>query len=172
VDIDLPERLMSLGGQGMTAQEAGKLIEAKVEFPALPGRDFPLTLKSFSTAANPTARTFRVTFLLTPPEGSNVLPGMTGTVLVRRVGTAAVIEESLFEVPVGAVGTWENEAVLWKLDAATMTAQPVVVELEGPVGESMRVRTEGVKPGDEIITTGVRMLFPGRQVSRMAAAPR
>jgi multidrug efflux system membrane fusion protein len=169
VDIDVPERLMTLGEQGMTAEQARNLLEAKVEFPALAGRHFPLVLKSFRTAAETTARTFRVTFSLIPPEGTNILPGMTGTVLLRRTGQAATVEESLFEVPVTALGTWETETVVWRLDEESMTAQPVVVELEGPVGDAMRVRAEDLQPGTEIITTGVRMLFPGRPVSRLAA---
>jgi RND family efflux transporter MFP subunit len=168
VDIDVPERLMTLGGQGMTSEQARELLEAKVEFPALPGRDFPLELKSFSTAASTTARTFRVTFLLTPPEGANVLPGMTGTVLVRRRGSAAEAVDALFEVPVTAVGTWEGQAVVWRLDEETMTAHPVPVEMEGPIEDRMRVRSDGLAAGQEIITTGVRMLSPNRPVSRLA----
>lgn len=173
VDIDVPERLMTLGDHGMNVEEGRAVIEAMVEFPSVPGRQFPVELKSFRTAADATARTFRVTFVFTPPEGLKVLPGMTGTVLLRRKGeTAEPVVDSIFDVPVTAVGSWENAAVLWRLNAETMTAEPVPVELEGPVGESMRVRSEGLAPGEEIITTGVRMLFPGRPVSRLDPAPR
>jgi RND family efflux transporter MFP subunit len=173
VDIDVPERLMTQGEQHITAEQAREKIEAKVEFPALSGRQFPLSLKSFRTAAESSSRTFRVTFLLAPPDGFSILPGMTCTVLLRRTGAQeSVTEESVFEVPVTAVGTLDNQTVVWRLDPDTMTAQPQVVELEGLLGESIRVRSEVLSPGEEIITTGVRMLFPGRVVSRLAPAPR
>lgn len=174
VDIDVPERLMSLGGQGMTAEQARELLEAKVEFPALQGREFPLVLRSFRTDADPTARTFRVTFLLIPPEGSNVLPGMTGTVRVRRTGgEAAEVRESVYEVPVNAIGSLDNQTVVWRFEEvgeAAGTAQPVVVDLDGVVGDRMRIVSSDLAEGQEIITTGVRMLFPGRPVSRLAPA--
>jgi RND family efflux transporter MFP subunit len=171
VDIDLPEQFMSLGEQGLTAEAARESVEAQAEFPALPGQNFPLVLKSFRTVANPTARTFRVTFLLTPPAGSNILPGMTTTVLVRRKGPLAQArEESVFEVPVQAVGTWENQPVVWVLEAEKSTAQPAIVELIGPVGSSMRIRSTQLEVGAEIITTGLRQLYPGREVARLAPA--
>lgn len=173
VDIDVPERLMTLGNQGLTAAEAREAIEAEVEFPALPGRRFPLVLQSFRTEASRSARTFRVTFLLTPPAGSNILPGMTGTVLIRRLDPGAVsARDSIFEVPVQAVGSWENQPVLWLFEPETSTAQPLPVELDGPLGASMRVRSESLKPGQEIITTGLSQLFPGRPITRLAPAPR
>lgn len=172
VDIDIPEQFMTLGEQGLTAEAAREAIEAQVEFPALPGQSFPLVLKSFRTAANPTMRTFRVTFLLTPPSGSNILPGMTSTVLVRRRGTAeSKSQEGIFEVPVQAIGSWENQPVVWVFDPSTSTAQPVPVELEGPVEAKMRLRSDQLQAGAEIITTGLRQLFPGRSVTRLAPAP-
>jgi len=173
VDIDVPERLMTQGEQNVTAGQARKQIEAKVEFPALPGMQLPLELKSFRTDADPTARTFRVTFLLQPPDGFSILPGMTCTVLLRRISApTATTELAVYEVPVNAVGTLENSTVVWLLDPGSMTAKPVAVELEGLVEDTMRVRSEELSAGDEIIITGVRMLFPGRSVSRLAPAPR
>ncbi|MEX1119452.1 MAG: efflux RND transporter periplasmic adaptor subunit, partial [Terrimicrobiaceae bacterium] len=46
VDIQLPESDMSLGAQNVTAENARERLEAKVEFPAIPGRTFGLELKS------------------------------------------------------------------------------------------------------------------------------
>jgi len=173
VDIDVPERLMTQGEQNVTAGQARKQIEAKVEFSALPGMQLPLELISFRTDADPTARTFRVTFLLQPPDGFSILPGMTCTVLLRRIAAPTTTTElAVYEVPVNAVGTLENNTVLWLLDPGSMTAKPVAVELEGLVGDKMRVRSDKISAGDEIIITGVRMLFPGRPVSRLAPAPR
>ena len=166
VDIEVPERLMMAGAQGITADNAREMLEGKVEFSSAPGRVFDLTLKSFSTEATPAARTFRVTFTLVPPEGVNILPGMTSTVLLRRRGVEEIVETGVFEIPVVAVGAVESAPVVWKLDADTLTVTPVRVEMAGAAGPSMRVRAEQLAAGDEIVVSGVRFLSDGMKVSR------
>ncbi len=168
VDIEVPERLMTMGGQGITAENARELLEGKVEFPAVAGRVFDLTLKSFSTEASPAARTFRATFTLVPPEGVNILPGMTSTVLVRRRGGAEEPPAAgTFEVPVQAVAAVEGRPILWKLNPDGATVAAVKVDLVGPSGQSMRVRSEALQPGDEVVVSGVRFLSEGMKVSRL-----
>lgn len=171
VDIEVPERLMSLAGQGVTAESARDLLEGRVEFSAIPGQTFPLQLKSFSTEATPAARTFRVTFTLHPPPGSNVLPGMTCTVLLRRTGgEQAQQEPGLFEVPVQSVSTTEGGSAVWKVSPGDSTVRRVPVELLEPVGQSLRIRSNGLNSGDEIVVSGVRFLSEGAQITRMNEA--
>jgi RND family efflux transporter MFP subunit len=165
IDIDVPEQVMTLGWQGVTAEHAAEKIEAVAEFAALPGLRVPLRLASFSTAASPTTRTFRVTFLFDPPEGHSVLPGMTCTVLARRVGEGVVVEE-IFQVPVSAVDLRSEGALVWRLDAESMVVQPVAVELETPQGDFHRVRSAELQPGDELVSAGVRFLAEGMPVRR------
>jgi RND family efflux transporter MFP subunit len=171
VDIQIPEADMSLAGQGVTAEEAQQLIEAKVEFPAIPGRTFPLKLNSFSTEATPSARTFRVSFTLYPPEGQNILPGMTCTVLVRPIGQTAAkpSEAGAFEIPVRAVATANGKSSVWKLNAKSLQVSRVEVEMLGVTGDTVKVRATALAPGDEIVTAGVRFLSDGMKVQRMPA---
>lgn len=166
IDIDVPEQVMTVGWQGVTADTAEQQIEALAEFPSLPGLQVPLRLQSFSTAASPTTRTFRVTFVFDPPEGSNVLPGMTCTVLARRVGSAALVEE-IFSVPVTAVDMQPDGPQVWRVDPATMTVQALAVELETPQGDFHRVRSAELQPGDELVSAGVRFLVGGMPVRRL-----
>jgi len=172
VDIQVPESDMSAVGRGITAETARDLLEAKVEFPAIPGRQFDLDLHSFTTEASPSARTFRVTFYLYPPEGVNILPGMTCTVLLRLKNQLEpqAVEVGVFQVPVRAVSTGESKGVVWKLDPATMQVSRVDVELLALTGDSIGVRGASLAPGDEIVTTGVRFLSPGMKVRRMQSA--
>jgi RND family efflux transporter MFP subunit len=173
IDIEVPEQVMTLMVPGATAENARELLEAKAEFPALPGRRFDIALKSFSTAATEAARTFRVSFDLDPPADANILPGVTCTVLVRsrNVGEASP-EAGVFEVPMQAVATAQGAAVLWRLDPGSLTVAPVSVELLGPAGQSMRVRSVDLKSGDEIVIAGVRFLSDGMQVGRAAPPAR
>jgi RND family efflux transporter MFP subunit len=172
VDIEIPERLMTWTTQGITVEKAREILEAQVEFPAVPARIFDLELESFSTEATPAARTFRVSFKLVPPEGINILPGMTSTVLLRLRGEQSRPEEvpDVFEVPVPSVGTVDGRAVVWRLDPAAMTVEALPVELLSPAGQTMRVRGQTLRPGDEIAVSGVRFLSDGMEVARRPGA--
>jgi membrane fusion protein, multidrug efflux system len=168
VDIDVPEQVMTRAEQGVTADNARDLLEGVVEFATLPGRRFPLVLKSFSPAASPTARTFRVTFTLEPPEGSNILPGMTCTVLVRVRGAgAAESADRVFTVPVQAVAAQGETSAVWVLNPETMTVSSVPVTVEALKGDSMVIRSGALHDGAEIVTTGIRFLEDGMLVGRL-----
>ena len=173
VDIEVPEQLMARVATGLTEENAKEKLEARAEFPAIPGRTFDLVLKSFSTEATDAARTFRVTFDLAPQPGVNILPGMTCTVLLRdRTVVAQVAEVGIYSIPPQAVGALDGAAVVWRLDPATMTVSAVPVELVGPEGTSMRIRSEKLQPDDEVVTSGIRFLSEGMQVARMASSAR
>ncbi len=171
VDIHVPEADMSMAGRGITAEEARDLIEAKAEFPAIPGRTFPLELNTFSTEANASSRTFRVSFILYPPEGQNILPGMTCTVMTRLISRteARPAESGVFQIPVRAVATADGKSAVWKLDPKTMQVSRVEVEMLAVTGESVNVRGAALAPGDEIVTAGVRFLSDGMKVQRLPA---
>lgn len=171
VDIEVPEADMSVAERGITARNARDLLEARAEFPTIPDRQFDLELKSFSTEATPSARTFRVTFNLYPPEDQNILPGMTCTVLLRPMSRLAAqpAEEGIFQVPVRAVSTAGGKSSLWRLDPASMQVSRVDVEMLGPSGDSMRLRGGTLTPNDEIVISGVRFLSDGMKVRRMQA---
>ena len=169
VDIQVPEADMSAAERGITARNARDLLEAKAEFPTIPNQQFDLELKSFSAEATAVTRTFRVTFNLYPPEGQNILPGMTCTVLLRprnRV-SGQPAEEGVFQVPVRAVSTADGKSSLWKLDPTSMQVSRVDVDMLGVAGDSMRVRSAALAPNDEIVTSGVRFLSEGMKVRRM-----
>lgn len=173
VDIEVPEQSMALLGMGVNVEEARGRLEAKVEFPAVPGRYFELSLKSFQAAATEVARTFRVTFDLVPPTDVNILPGMTCTVLVRQLGEPeAAVEAGVYEVPNQALGVVDGTSVLWRLNPETLTVSSVPVEMLGPVGQSLRVRAPGLHAGEEIVISGVRFLSEGMKVGRMAGSVR
>jgi RND family efflux transporter MFP subunit len=171
IDIHVPEADMSAADRGITARNARYLLEAKAEFPTIPNQQFDLELKSFSTEATPSARTFLVTFLLYPPEGQNILPGMTCTVLLRSQSrvNAQPAEEGVFQVPLRAIATVEGRSSLWKLNPASMKVSRVEVKMLGVSGDSISVRGAALAPNDEIVTSGVRFLSEGMKVRRMQA---
>lgn len=171
VDIQVPESAMALVAAGITAETAASQLEAVVEFPVLPGQTFPLYLESFSTEATASARTFLVTFNLLPPPDRNILPGMTCTVLLRAKPSdeGAMPSPGVFEVPVNAIGNHDGKSIIWILNPESLTVKSLAVELIGPTGDGMQIRSDTLQAGDEVVSTGVRFLSEGMTVRRMAA---
>lgn len=174
VDIQIPETDMALASQGVTAENAREKLEARVEFPSIPGRQFDLELQSFSTEATRAARTFRVTFYLHPPEGQNILPGMTSTVLLRIKDSkdAQPMDAGVFVVPTSTIATIEGGSWVWKLDAESMAVSRVKVDIVAPTGNGMQIRSADLQIGDELVSSGVRFLSDGMTVRRMPAPNR
>jgi RND family efflux transporter MFP subunit len=169
IDIQLPENLMSGLNRNATVAEIQPQIEAKAEFAALPGQSFDLTLFSFSTRASAASRTFLVSFVFNPPDDSNILPGMTSTVRLRFKDQAAAAPEgpATYSVPVQAVLSSEGKSWVWRWDEKTGKVSRVSVELVGPAGDSMQIRSDSLKDGDELVSSGVRLLSEGMQVRRL-----
>lgn len=169
IEVQVPEVLMAGVGANTTATEADKLIEAFVEFAAVPGERFPLTLRSFSTQANPSSRTFPVTFVLHPPANRNILPGMTCTVSLRfrNPDGTPIQQPGLFQIPVRALLTAEGMPWVWRWDAKTGKVARMPVEVVALTGEYVQIRADGLKAGDELVASGVRFLSEGDTVSRM-----
>ncbi len=169
IDINLPERDMSLANRGITVNEAREMIEARAEFGSLPGKQIGLLLESFATRANPASRTFTVSFSFNPPEGGNILPGMTGTVLLRfrDRGAASTSDPHVFEVPIQAISTEANKTWVWRLDPKSMKVSRIPVEMLGIAGSSARIRSDQLGGGDELASSGVRFLTEGMAVRRL-----
>lgn len=169
IDVQIPESLMALVNRDTSAAEARKLVEARAEFAALPGEQFPITLRSFATRANPSSRTFLVSFDLTPPDDRNILPGMTSTVQLRfrNPNGTPIIEPGIYEIPVRALGTDAGQTWVWRWNAQTGIVSRVPVEMLGLVGEFVQIRAIDLKPGDELVASGVRFLSEGATVRRL-----
>ena len=173
IEVQVPEALMTILSASTTAAEANTLVEANVLFAAVPGERFPLTLRSFSTQANPSSRTFPVTFILHPPEDRNILPGMTCTVNLRfrNPDGTPVQQPELLQIPAHALVTTDGTSAVWRWDAATGRVSRVPVEMVALTGDLITIRAEGLKEGDEIVASGVRFLSEGATVRRMEGKP-
>ncbi len=172
VDIEVPEQSMLRVGGGINEANARDLLQAEAELPAFPQKRIPLILKSFQTEATGAARTFRVTFEFEPHPDVNILPGMTCTVLLRVKGGGQAVAEGVFEVPTQAIASADGSPVVWRLDSKTSTVSAVAVELDAPVGPFMRLSSPELRPGDEIVVSGVRFLSEGMRVEKMVEPAR
>ncbi|MEM8886153.1 MAG: efflux RND transporter periplasmic adaptor subunit [Planctomycetota bacterium] len=154
IRVNVPEADMVLGGRGIG--------ELKASFSAIPGREFPLTIKEIATDADPVTQTFLVTGVMPMPKDVEPLPGMTATVLWKP----PVPEESTNPtLPTGAVAGLPGEsAFVWVIDPETSTVSKRTVQI-GPMRGDDRIEIKsGLKPGETVAAAGLHYLEEGAKV--------
>ncbi|NDY90731.1 efflux RND transporter periplasmic adaptor subunit [Ideonella livida] len=117
----------------------------------------PVTLRELAAAADPVTRTF----LAKADIGREAVLGQSGTLRLPQVTAAAAIR-----VPLTAVLADKGRSAVWVLDGASMTVALRPVELGGSDGNQAIV-SQGLKPGEEIVTAGTHVLTAGQKVRRM-----
>lgn len=159
--VDIPEYLMA------TARNR-RGTSYFVRFGASGDIEYPITVKEFSAQADIRTQTFQITFELEPPEEIDVLPGMTGQVVVVDKDRATRTEVTDFAVPSFAVvADADGDPYVWVVDPESMTVSKRMVELGPVTGEDQIWITAGVSEGERIAVTGVHHLKEGMQVRLM-----
>ena len=114
-------------------------------------------LVEFSTQADAGTQTYRARVSVEVPEGARVLPGMVGRV---RISTRNAKDLDPV-VPVTALATTSDGApFVWIVDASTnaVSARPVTL---GAAQDAVVIVTQGLEPGERIVTAGVSRLREG-----------
>ncbi len=135
-------------------------IKITAEFANYPGDIFPLTVKEYSTEADPQTQTFRIIFIMPSPEGKTILDGMTATVFISADfggdNAIAIPVQSIFYDEKGNAFVWTTSEDLHinkqKVEVGTLTNDG-----------NIKINS-GLKSGDIIITAGVQSLSEGMQV--------
>ncbi len=152
--VNVPELVMA----AIREQSAIKVVSI---FQAIPGKEFHVKVKEYSTEADPATQTYQVVFIMDKPEGANILPGMTATV-------SAYFEETKrpgIIIPALAVlDAPGNKPYVWVFDESTGVVRKRYVKI-GPLKDSCCIKvTEGLKPGETIVVAGVTKLSEGMKV--------
>jgi multidrug efflux system membrane fusion protein len=160
IHINVPESIMAL------ARGKKKGATAMAEFSTAPGKQYKLSVKEFSTRADPQTQTFQVTLLMKQPEDVNILPGMTANVVL----TGASMEGVGDQIVIPAIAVFSDESGtphVWVVDPKTSQTQRRKVATGSLTGkESIRI-TDGLKPGETIAVAGVTQLREGMKVREM-----
>ena len=145
----------------------GKDEDVKIHavFEASPGREFPLTVKEFSTEANPETQTFEAVLAMPQPEGLMLLPGMTAMVWAESAEVEEGSSAGTFVIP--AVALFADEAGkshVWVVDRQANTVQSRAVETGDLSGaEGVRV-ISGLKAGEMVAVSAVSRLREGMAI--------
>ena len=163
VVIAIPEGIMAMVRVGGNPTVA-------VTFDALRGTSYPARVTEFAVNADPNTQTFAVTVSLAQPREINVLPGMTGTVVISNVLTADEGGTIPITVPATSVFADPDESShVWVVDEEAMTVTRRAVRVGPVTGTDEIIILEGVVPGERIVTAGVNQLregFPIRLMER------
>ena len=137
--------------------------DAVVELDARPGVQIPSKLVEFSSQADRGTQTYRARVSIEVPKGAQVLPGMVGSVIVSSDAAAT----PHIEVPLtGIAANPQGGAFVWVVDPETNAVSARDVTL-GPVAGSSVVASQGLQPGDMIVTAGVTYLREGAVIRPM-----
>lgn len=133
-------------------------------FEAFPTKRFDLSIKEFSTQADPTTQAFRVVLSMVQPQEFQALPGMTAMVEVHFPGDAGALTSS-FVVPAIAVFADDTgESQVWVVDPASNTVQVRKVETGNLVGTDSIRLLSGVQADDMIAVSAVSRLREGMEI--------
>jgi len=158
--VDVPESIVATA-RTLQDQEAGGSFGARFE--AAPGRVFDLRVKEVAAQADSRTQTYRVTLTMPQPEGINILPGMTATVM--RFG--AEVDAAISGIVIPAIAVFSDAAgapQVWVIDRQTMTVSRRAVTTGDLTGtDSIRIR-DGLSGGEMIAVTAVTQLRNGMQI--------
>ncbi|MCG3887470.1 efflux RND transporter periplasmic adaptor subunit [Photobacterium leiognathi] len=127
-------------------------INPTVAFDALANQTFPAQFKEIDTEPDSKTSSYKVTLSMARPEGSNIMPGMSGSVtIVLPHGNAGAI-------PTRAVITEGNKHFVWRVND-----KQSVERVEVTLDKNNRV-ISGLNDGDVIATSGVSELQAGQKV--------
>lgn len=136
---------------------------AVVEFDSLPGNQYELEVKEFSTEADPATQTFQVVLVMDQPEEANILPGMTSKVIASSSGGTG--GDTTIIIPAMAVlNDADGKSYVWVMDMESNTVSKIAVEIGRLEGSSNIMVQEGLQGGETIVIAGVTKLQDGMKV--------
>lgn len=165
VVINVPEQILINRRRGNIISH----VTATAQFDSLPGKNFPLEFKEFSTRVDERVQTFAATFILTATgDAYTFLPGMTTTVEIQfHLDDSG--NEATFVFPVGAVVSDAGGSNhVWRLAETERNGVYKTQKTEVTIGDFSGVGvaiTSGVKSGEKFAVTGGANLQEGMLVS-------
>lgn len=130
--------------------------KATVRLWSEPDRSFAAKLRELSPQADPATRTYAARFTLIDPDDTVAL-GMTATVQLVRVA-----DQPSVKLPLSAIlNRGDGPAVFVVTDANTLALRPVHL---ASFNEETAFVTDGLRPGETVVTLGVQKLAAGAKV--------
>lgn len=130
-----------------------------VTFGSLPGRSFPLAIRTAATMANDN-HLYEMRLSL-KENVSDITPGMTAMVTVEQ--KQAVSED--VKIPIGAVWTEGQKSFVFIYDKKSSTLKKTEVKVERLQNDGNMVVSSGLQGCTQVVASGVHHLTDGQKVS-------
>ena len=164
-DIRQVEMLVNVPESEMATVRGEIKAKAYAQFPTVPDKRWALDLKEFSTQADPKTQTYQVVTVMPQPKEINVLPGMTGTVVIELEGDGDADTGPQIVIPaIAVVASAEGSPYVWGIDKENLTAKKLMVKIGPLTGSENVVVQEGLSGGEIIAVAGVTKLAEGMKV--------
>ena len=156
--VDVPELIIA-----EIREESGtKKIMARFE--SIPGKEFPLEIKEYSTEADPATQTYQVVLIMDQPREANILPGMTATVNATSKGLEGKARTDILVPALAVLDAPGNHPYVWVLDPEAGVVHRKEVKIESLEGSGSIWILDGINPGETIVVAGVTKLEEGMKV--------
>jgi len=155
--VDVPELQMAV------LREGKKDIKVYASFESIPGKKFPLTIKEYSTQADPATQTYQVVLLMDQPSEATILPGMTARV-TGEVNFVPQDDQPLVIPAIAVMDAPGDKPYVWVYDAESSTVQKRFVRIGSLEGSENIVIREGLEGGETIVVAGLAQLEEGMKV--------
>jgi len=168
-DVSSVEIIVNVPEERVVRAERGKEKDRYrfvATFEYLPGREFEVEVKEFSTEADSSTQTYEATFVMAAPEDAVILPGMTVT--VREYLREPDLSEAIaYAVPIDALPIDDQGNYFAWVVTDDGDGKGTVHRAEVTVGEMVQddiLVLTGLSLGDRIALAGVHLLQEGQQV--------
>lgn len=156
VEIDVPEILFRQARDGRGVELLAAIPESDLTI--------PLEFREFNAETSAVGQTYAITLGMTPPEGSNILPGASVSVIAKRkVGDNKIV------LPRTAIVIDPDKSThlmqFQPAGAAEGTVRKIAVEVETD-DNGFLVLKSGLDAGSEIVAAGASGLTDGEAVRR------
>lgn len=159
---DVKEAVIDLPGSLADQLPVG--VEFKVASQLDPQIATTATLREIEPQAERTTRTRRARLTLTDTPESFRL----GTAISVTLSSAIAART---ELPINALQEVDGKTRIWVIDQQNQTVNPRDVQVVSRTGDTF-VLSNGVKPGERVVSAGVNSLKPGQKVKVDEGSPR
>ncbi len=155
--INVPELLMAL-------LKAGGEPDIRANFESIPGEEFALSVKEYSTQADPATQTYQVVLAMDQPKAAEILPGMTAMVKAIAGQGTETVAQTISIPAIAVLDAPGNNPFVWLLDNEQNTVHKAPVSIGHMEGSKDILIKEGLTNGDVVITAGITQLEEGMKV--------
>jgi len=155
--VDVPELMMAA-----LQRDHKPIINASFE--AIPGKQYPLLAKEYSTQADPATQTYQAVLIMDQPEEAEILPGMTAMVEAHVSEDTDAVPSTIIIPAIAVMNGAGDDTFVWLLAKDRKTVHKQKVSIGHLKGSKNITIQDGLQGGDVVIVAGLAQLTEGMQV--------